>query len=296
MYNMGKTHKVLAPIVEGEESALKVATKVNPWFLNYQTFAPEGGLSAAAVGQQIEESLADLGVESVDIMYLHAPDITTPVEETLAAIDAAHKAGKFNEFGLSNYAAWEVAHIHGLCKAAGYVLPTVYQGMYNMFTRGVEAELIPALRVLGMRFYAYNITAGGLLTGKHKADDSPDEGRFNGTTLWGQAYRKRFWNGVMFSAIESLNQALDAHAAESGTTISPFAAAIRYLAFHSKLTPEDGLILGASSSRHIVSNAATLKDGPLPESIVDAINSSAESCASVCPSYSRSFSNAKSYQ
>jgi len=210
------------------------------------------------------------------------------IEETLQAMDKLHKAGVFSEFGLSNYAAWEVVRIVGLCEAAGYVKPTVYQGMYNAFTRGVEAELLPAIRACGMRFYAYNITAGGLLTGKHTKDSDPTDGRFNKDTLWGRAYRQRFFNDTMFSALEALKAAL---AALDGEPISPYAAVIRYLAFHSKLTPDDGLILGGSCAKHIEVNAASLRDGPLPQSIVDVIDSAAEATSTVCPPYFRGHSN-----
>ena len=51
--------------------------------------------------------------------------------------------GKFEELGLSNYAAWQVVDIYHICKTKGYVLPTVYQGMYNCITREVEPELFP---------------------------------------------------------------------------------------------------------------------------------------------------------
>lgn len=64
------------------------------------------------------------------------------------------------EFGLSNYAAWEVAEICTLCRSNGWILPTVYQGMYNATTRQVETELFPCLRHFGLRFYAYNPLAG----------------------------------------------------------------------------------------------------------------------------------------
>ena len=69
--------------------------------------------------------------------------------------------GKFKEFGLSNYASWEVADIYHICKRNGWVLPTVYQGMYNAITRMVEGELFPALRHFGLRFYAYNTVRNG---------------------------------------------------------------------------------------------------------------------------------------
>merc|ERR1719181_2146311 len=139
MYNKGGTETMLGAIF-GERADLRDAVRV--------------------ASKATAESL---GGAPVDVYYLHNPDATTPILETLAAVDGLHKAGKIRELGLSNYAAWEVCHIHHLCAAHGFVKPTVYQGMYNGITRDVERELLPCLRALGMRFYAYNPLCGGLL-------------------------------------------------------------------------------------------------------------------------------------
>lgn len=77
----------------------------------------------------------DLPYSSVDIFYLHAPDRSTPYEVALKGINELYKEGKFKRFGLSNFPSYEVAEIVEICKANGYVLPTVYQGMYNAIAR-----------------------------------------------------------------------------------------------------------------------------------------------------------------
>jgi len=127
----------------------------------------------------MKASLNALGVDKVAIYYLHAPDITTPLEETFSAVNELHKAGNFTELGLSNYAAWDVVRIHWFCKSKGWVQPTVYQGMYNAITRSAEAEMIPALRACGMRGYWYNPLAGGMLTGKYNFSEEVSQGRFS---------------------------------------------------------------------------------------------------------------------
>ncbi|XP_046505250.1 aflatoxin B1 aldehyde reductase member 2-like [Equus quagga] len=74
-------------------------------------------------------------------------------------------------------------------------MPTVYQGVYNALTRRVETELFPCLRHFGLRFYAYNPLAGGLLTGKYKyevKDGKQPAGRFFGHK-WAEFYRNREW-------------------------------------------------------------------------------------------------------
>ena len=75
---------------------------------------------------------------SVDIFYLHAPDRNTPFEVTMKGVNDLYKEGKFKRFGLSNFNAYEVAEIVTIAKANGYVLPTVYQGIYNAVERYVS--------------------------------------------------------------------------------------------------------------------------------------------------------------
>jgi aflatoxin B1 aldehyde reductase len=78
---------------------------------------------------QVDEILAAMQIDCIDLLYLHAPDSKNPIEPTLDALDILQKAGKFSKFGLSNYSAWEVSYIHAYCTQKGYVVPTVYQGM-----------------------------------------------------------------------------------------------------------------------------------------------------------------------
>ena len=129
-------------------------------------------------------NLKRLNVDSVKLFYLHAPDTETPLVETLQEVQKLHNEGKFEQLGLSNFSAWETAHVWHLCDKLGVVKPTVYQGMYNGITRQVEQELFPCLRRLGIRFLAYNPLAGGLLTGKHRFDQEPDHGRFKDNSMY----------------------------------------------------------------------------------------------------------------
>jgi aflatoxin B1 aldehyde reductase len=75
------------------------------------------------------------------MFYLHAPDRTVPYEDTLREINKIHAEGLFERFGLSNYPTWEVAQICEICKRNGWVMPTVYQGIYNAHQRIVEARV-----------------------------------------------------------------------------------------------------------------------------------------------------------
>ncbi|XP_040613475.1 aflatoxin B1 aldehyde reductase member 2 isoform X2 [Mesocricetus auratus] len=196
MYCDGQSESILGGLGLGLGSGdctVKIATKANPW--DGKSLKPD------SVRSQLETSLKRLQCPRVDLFYLHAPDHSTPIEETLRACQQLHQEGKFVELGLSNYASWEVAEICTLCKSNGWILPTVYQGMYNATTRQVEKELLPCLRHFGLRFYAYNPLAGGLLTGKYKYEDKDGEqpvGRFFGNS-WAETYRNRAPEGTQSS-------------------------------------------------------------------------------------------------
>merc|ERR1712048_637400 len=130
-----------------------------------------------------------------------------------------HKEGKIKEFGLSNYPAWAVVDIWYRCKARGMVLPTVYQGMYNVITRDMESEIVPVARQFGLRLYMYNPLAGGLLSGRYKTVEdlaTATEGRFSeqfdkafgsqvkaGTGL----YRSRYSKSPIFEGLDVLRKA-----------------------------------------------------------------------------------------
>jgi len=204
-------------------------------------------------------------VDKLQIWYLHAPDRSVPFEETCRAMNELHKEGKFEQFGLSNYAAWEVAEIVMICRANGWVQPTVYQGVYNAVHRAVEPELMPCLRKFGIAFYAYNPLAGGFFTGAYKPDAQVEKGsRFDPERKQGQQYRQRYWNQAYFDALESLRPVAERH------NLTFPEIALRWISHHSALQREhgDAIIIGASSTRHIEQNLLDLEKGPLPEEVV----------------------------
>ncbi|XP_072521867.1 aflatoxin B1 aldehyde reductase member 4-like [Salminus brasiliensis] len=260
---------------------VRIATKANPW--EGKTLKPE------SVRSQLETSLKRLCTQSVDIFYLHAPDHQTPVQDTLQACNELHKEGKFKELGLSNYASWEVAEIYCICKHNNWVLPTVYQGMYNATTRQVETELLPCLRYFGIRFYAYNPLAGGLLTGKYHYEDkdgSQPAGRFFGNN-WAAAYRDRYWKESHFYAIDGVLKALQtAYGSQKPTLTS---AAMRWMYHHSQLKGDlgDGVLIGMSTMEQLQENLTAAEEGPLKQEVVDAFKQGWDLVAHECPNYFR---------
>ncbi|KAG5836061.1 aflatoxin B1 aldehyde reductase member 3 [Anguilla rostrata] len=278
MYTEGRAETIIGAM--GLPKTVKIATKANPW--DGKTLKPE------SVRSQLDTSLHRLQTQSVDIFYLHAPDHNNPVQETLQACNELHKEGKYKELGLSNYASWEVAEIYCICKHNGWVLPTVYQGMYNATTRQVETELLPCLKNYGIRFYAYNPLAGGLLTGKYQYQDQnvQPEGRFFGNS-WAGAYRDRYWKKSHFQGIDLVNEALEAaYGAQKPTMTS---AALRWLYHHSKLQGDlgDGVIIGMSSMEQLEQNLSATQEGPLDPVVVQAFKQAWDLVAHECPNYFR---------
>ena len=221
----------------------------------------------------------------MNILYLHQPDANTPLEVTLEFLDKLHKEGKFQELGLSNFPAWQVVLIYHMCRGKGWIVPTVYQGMYNVLTRDVEPELFPALRAHNIRFYAYTPLAGGLLTGRYSStEDNPKYGRFAKHTVIGKRYNDRFWHASYFQAMKILQQAC------ADAEIPVAEAAFRWLSFHSLLdtTRGDAVILGASSVNHMNFNLQAARNPqPLPQIVVNAANKAWGVCRDDCPLYFR---------
>jgi aflatoxin B1 aldehyde reductase len=274
VYNNGDSERFLGEILPdvAKHSPL-VATKVNPRIT--------GRLDHVAVVSQLTESLARMKRDAVDLLYLHFPDPNTPVEITLAACAKLHQQGKFKHFGLSNFAAWEVVNIWHLCQQNGWPVPVVYQGLYNGLSRGIEAELLPALRHLGMRFFAYNPLAGGILAGKYQDfSDEPAPGRFTVRPN----YRDRYWKKPFFDALAILNETC---AAEQIPLIE---AAFRWMAFHSCLDGArgDGVILGCSSTAQLEQNLTALEGQPLPDVVVAAFEDAWLAAKTESPDYFRS--------
>ncbi|PSK33508.1 hypothetical protein B9Z65_7395 [Elsinoe australis] len=244
-----------------QQRGLSIATK---WY-TYE----KGHHAKAMVKSQLEKSLAELGTDSVSIFYLHAPDRSVPFEETLEACNELHQAGKFKQLGLSNYAAWEVAELCTIAKSRGWVQPTVYQAMYNAFTRAIEDELIPCCQKFGISILIYNPLAGGVLSGRYKNREAPTDGRFSDTDATvGKMYRDRYFHDQNFAALELLEPIVKEH------ELSLPQVALRWCAYHSKLDSSkgDGIVIGVSSFDQLRANLDHLQEGLLPDAIVQALD------------------------
>ncbi|KAJ7173209.1 aldehyde reductase [Mycena filopes] len=230
------------------------------------TKTPGGFIPGDSTGESIpvhaKESVGRLGVDKIDVFYLHAPDATVPLEDQLRGINTAYTEGRFKRFGLSNYAAADVQRVYDICKDKGYPLPTVYQANYNAVARKNEAVLIPLLRKLGIAIYVYSPIAGGLLA-KTSAQlrGGLDAGRFSKgdglEPLYGALYHKPSY----YTALDLWAEA----AAEAGCSGAELA--YRWVAFDSVLDGKHGdvVVFGASKLAQIGPTIEWLKRGSVGE-------------------------------
>lgn len=152
---------------------VQIATKVgNP------NGSPRGEtpLSQAQVAHHLDVSLSRLGVEQIDLYYIHEFDRVTPLEETLEAMALAVEAGKIDRFGVSNASLADIKRVRDL---AGDGLASRFefvQNEYSLLSQADAEELIPYCAEHGIRYTAFSPLAGGFLTGKYRFGEDPPPG------------------------------------------------------------------------------------------------------------------------
>jgi aryl-alcohol dehydrogenase-like predicted oxidoreductase len=134
------------------------------------------GASRAYIMSSVEGSLRRLKTDWIDLYQVHQPDALTPIEETLRALDDLVRSGKVRYIGCSNYAAWQVVEAAWTARQAGTASFISCQDEYSLLARGIEKELIPAMRSYGLGLLPYFPLASGLLTGKYRRNAALPEG------------------------------------------------------------------------------------------------------------------------
>jgi aryl-alcohol dehydrogenase-like predicted oxidoreductase len=172
-YAGGRSEEITGRLIAGDRNRFVLATKI----ANPQGPGPNRrGLSRKWIVEEVPNSLARLGTDFVDILYLHTEDLGTPLEETVRALADIQRAGMVRYFGLSNFASWRVARICAICDAEGIDRPIVSQPLYHALNRTAEIEQIPACAALGLGVVPYSPTARGVLSGKYVVGAPPPEG------------------------------------------------------------------------------------------------------------------------
>ncbi|HEY2212718.1 MAG TPA: aldo/keto reductase [Bradyrhizobium sp.] len=160
------------------------------------------GGSYAYVMTAVEASLKRLKTDWIDLYYLHRPDPTTPIEETLRALDTLVRQGKVRYIGCSNMSAAQVTEAQRISQANGLNRFVTCQDQYSLLSREIEAALVPAMEANGLSLLPYFPLASGMLTGKYAFGAPLPEG----TRLSRTRYSERFLNDENFHIVERLRE------------------------------------------------------------------------------------------
>ncbi len=169
----GLSEEYLGKALEGHRREALIATK----FVAPMGEGPLwGGASRRYIFDAVEASLRRLGTDFIDLYQVHFPDVRTPIEETLRALDDLVRQGKVRYVGCSNFAGWQVVEAQWVARTEHLAPLVSAQNQYNLLDRRVERELVPACSAYGLGVLPYFPLASGFLTGKYRPGEPPPEG------------------------------------------------------------------------------------------------------------------------
>jgi aryl-alcohol dehydrogenase-like predicted oxidoreductase len=178
VYGRGASEELLGQLLAGRpglRDRLVLASKVHAPMADDDPNA--AGSSRRHIIDQCNASLRRLGVDYLDLYYLHRPSTQTPIDESLRALDDLVRAGKIRYLGTSSFAAWQLMESLWAAKEHGLNRVVAEQSPYSLVDRRVERELLPMARSYGIGVTVWSPLANGLLTGKYHEGHSPDGAR-----------------------------------------------------------------------------------------------------------------------
>ncbi|MEM7800113.1 MAG: aldo/keto reductase [Chloroflexota bacterium] len=161
----GKTEEIIGRWLadnKDKRDRVVVATKV---YTNMSDDPNDRGLSAYHIRRACENSLKRMGIDHIDLYQMHHVDRETPWEEIWQAMEQLVREGKISYVGTSNFAGWHIAQAMEAAKRRFFLGPISEQSVYNLTSRTVELEVLPACDYYGLGFIPYSPVGGGLLAG-----------------------------------------------------------------------------------------------------------------------------------
>jgi aryl-alcohol dehydrogenase-like predicted oxidoreductase len=247
IYNRGESERMLGAWLRsrGNRSQTVIATKV---FFPSGEGPNDAGLSRKHIFDQIEASLRRLQTDYVDLYQMHCFDVSTPLDETLRALDDLVSAGKVRYIGASNYTPSQLTRAIMLSEMRNWVRFDCLQAEYSLLVRSTEWELLPLCKSEGIGLTCWSPLAGGWLSGKYRRDEPPPpESRVGRADRWDdlpeQRESERTWRIV---------DALREIARDGGRT--PAQVALNWLLHQPGVTAP---IIGARTPAQLAENLAS---------------------------------------
>jgi len=238
VYNDGGSEETLGHALKGRMDKVVLATKFSfPRKRGPNTW----GASRYQLMQAVDQSLRRLQTDHIDVYFAHRWDDTTPIEETLRALDDLIRMGKVCYIGASGYASWQLAHANVLAELKGWTPFVAIQSEYNLLRRNVEREVLPYCRAHRVGFIPYFPLAGGFLTGKYERGKPPPPGSRGEDAK----YVRNLMTDVKYAKVEKLS----AWCRERGRGMNELAQA--WLSAQPQVC---SVITGAKKLDHLLSN------------------------------------------
>ncbi|MFJ8695078.1 aldo/keto reductase [Streptomyces roseolilacinus] len=165
MYSAGESETIVGKALRGRRDDVVLATKVH---FPMGEGRNRGGNSRRWIVREVEESLRRLDTDWIDLYQVHRPDHTTDVEETLSVLGDLVREGKIRAFGCSSFPAEEIVEAHHVAERRGLMRFRTEQPPYSLLARGVEADVLPVVRRLGMGALTWSPLASGFLSGRYR--------------------------------------------------------------------------------------------------------------------------------
>jgi aryl-alcohol dehydrogenase-like predicted oxidoreductase len=222
------------------------------YFLATKVYFPMGegpndrGLSRKHVTEQCHASLRRLGVDYIDLYQCHRYDENTPLEETLRALDDLVRQGKVLYIGVSEWTGDQISDALRIAKEMNLDRIVSNQPQYNMIQRKIEAGVIPLCEREGVGQVVFSPLAQGVLTGKYRPGDAPEEG-----TRAADPESNRFMQQLMNEEVLSAVDELRSVASEADLSMPQLA-----LAWVLRQDNVSSAIIGASRPEQVEDNAA----------------------------------------
>lgn len=185
VYADGASERILGELLDGRRDSFVLATK-------YTCATRKGDVNSAgnhrkSLVRSVEASLERLRTDHLDVLWVHARDHFTPVEEVMRALDDVVRSGKVLHIGVSDWPAWEIAQANTLAELRGWTAFAGSQLRYNLLERTPERELLPQAHAFDLAVLAWAPLAAGKLTGKYRRGE---QGRLAGTAAHDTADRR----------------------------------------------------------------------------------------------------------
>lgn len=249
VYSQGRSEEIVGQAIADRREKVVVATKCG---ITLDAGPHAGGLSRRWIMQAAEDSLRRMNTDYIDLFYAHRPDASTPIDETLRAMDDLVSSGKVRYIGVSNFKAWEVARGIGISNERGLNRWTAVQNRWNLLDGLDSPELEQAAPELGVGIIPYTPLASGILTGKYRKGAEPEAGT-RAADL--PRVRERITDAKL-DAVERIR----AWAEERGHT--PAEAGIAWLLAHPMVS---SVIAGARTPEQVSANIAAASWQMTPE-------------------------------